>query len=128
VEISYALGNMRTAFLLLVSLFSFTIVCPITMAAMPVDMGDRQDMPHVMQNDENDRGAMPCEQCNEEKEEIVASFGSQTEVLFLATISTASLAFWELSEPLSTNHQIHLFANRPPMPTETLVGTVILRT
>ena len=98
------------------------VVCPITMATM-------QDTSHVMQNDEDDKDEIPCQQCKkEEKEKIVTSFGSQTEVLFLATISTASLAFWELSEPLSTNQQIPLFVNGPLLPAETLVGTVILRT
>ena len=127
-EISYALSNMRTAFLLLVSLFSFTVVCPITMAAMPMDVAETQDVPHVIQDDEDDRGAMPCEQCKKEKEEIVTSFGSQTEAHFSMTIPTAPLAFWELPDPLSTNQQTPLFANGPSIPTETLVGTVILRT
>ncbi|PIR51716.1 hypothetical protein COU77_04320 [Candidatus Peregrinibacteria bacterium CG10_big_fil_rev_8_21_14_0_10_49_16] len=119
---------LRFAYIALFGLFSFTVVCPVTMGSMPMDMGSMQTASQVSQDQDGDTGAMPCEQCKEEKEEIVASFGPQTEVLFLATISTASLAFWELSEPLSTNHQIHLFANRPPIPTETLVGTVILRT
>lgn len=120
---------MRTALLALFGFLSFTIVCPISMAAMPMDMGDMQ-MPHLMsgENDE-DKGSMPCEQCKKEKEEIVASFSSQTEISFAVSIPVTLFAFWYIEESRNVASQaISLFANAPPIPTETLIGTVILRT
>ena len=120
---------MRTALLTLFGFLSFTVVCPITMGAMPMDMGNMPEMSHMMQSDDEDKGEMPCEQCKKDKEEIVASFSSQTEFIVAASVPVTLFAFWELAEP--TNNAIQrmpLLANGPPIPTETLVGTVILRT
>lgn len=120
---------IRTAYLALFGLFSFTVVCPISMAAMPMDMGNMPEMSHMVQSDGEEGGEMPCEQCKEDKEEIVASFGSQAEVTTPVNVPVTFLAFWELAEPINNAIQrMPLLANGPPIPTETLVGTVILRT
>lgn len=122
----------RTAYLALFGFLSFTIVCPITMGAMPMDMEmeNMQGMSHMtVDEDTADDDSMPCEQCVKEKAEIVGLLGPQTEIIFSVTMPTSFLAYWELSEPLGAgNTYVPLFANGPPIPTETLVGTVILRT
>ncbi len=120
---------LRTAYLALFGIFSFIVVCPITMGAMPMDMGNMSEMSHMMQSDDEDSGALPCEQCKKDKEEIVASFGSQAEATASVSVPVTFLVFWELAEPINSAIQkMPILANGPPIPTETLVGTVILRT
>lgn len=99
------------------------------MGAMPMDMGNMPSMSQMVQSDDEENGAMPCEQCKKDKEEIVASFGSQSEITAPTSTPIVFFAFWEIREPLNTkNQRMPLLTNGPPIPTETLVGTVILRT
>ncbi|MFH1444276.1 MAG: hypothetical protein ABIG34_02710 [Candidatus Peregrinibacteria bacterium] len=119
---------MRTALLALFGLFSFTVVCPVAMGAMPTNMGDMPAISHIMQDQNEHAGAMKCEQCEKDKDEIAASADSQTEVTSPAGIQTTLLAFWELSEPHRAELRIPMLANAPPIPTETLIGTVVLLT
>ena len=123
---------VRTAYLTLLGFFSFIVVCPITMGAMPMDMnmdmGDMPAMSDMVQSDNGENGEMPCEQCTKEKEEIVASLTSQTEATVSAGSPAAILAFWEIAE-LHTfaTQRMPLLTNSPPISTDSLVGTVILQ-
>ena len=118
--------NVRIALLALFGLFFYTVVCPMTMGAM--DMRDMQ-MSDVMQSAEEDNSAMPCDQCEREKEVIVGIPSPQTEVVLSASIPATFLVYWQLPEPLNpVSKYVPLFANGPPIPTKTLVGTVIFRT
>ena len=125
---------VRTAYLTLLGLFSFIVVCPITMGAMPMDMNMDMDMggmtamSDMVQSDNEESGEMPCEQCTKEKEEIVASFATQTEVMEFVGSPVAFLAFWEIAEPYTfATQRMPLLTNSPPISTDTLVGTVILQ-
>jgi len=122
---------LRTAYIALFGIFSFTVLCPITMGAMAMnmDMGSMQMVSQVSQDQDGDTGAMPCEQCEKEEEEVIASFNSQAEVVTPVNNTVSFLAYWEYSNPLSSIHiQRPFLTNGPPIPTKTLVGTVILHT
>lgn len=120
---------MRTAFLTLFGFLSFTMICPVTMGAMPMDMGDAEEVSHMMQDDGEDHGSTPCEQCRSEKEEVTAAFGTQADAIFASSIPVSFLAYWDLSQQVNiANSQLSLFGSGPPLPAATLVGTVILRT
>lgn len=120
---------MRTAFFTLVGFLFFTVVCPMSMGAMSMDMGDMDTMSHMMQTDAADGHAAPCEQCKKEHVEVVASLGSQTEITAPSILAVIFLPSWDLIEPLRiASERVPIFSNGPPIPADTLVGTVILRT
>jgi len=119
---------MRTTLLALFGLFSFTVVCPVTMGAMPMNMQNLPVPSYISHNQNGHAGGRQCEQCEKNRDEIVASVSSQVEVIAPAAIQTAFPAFWELSEPHSAALRLPVLANAPPIPTDTLVGTVVLRT
>jgi hypothetical protein len=121
---------MKIALFTLFGFLSFVIVCPMTMGwAMSMDMENMSGMSQMMQDNEDDDGAMPCEQCKKEKAEIVTSFGSQSQSTTPINTSVTFFAFWECAESLHvTNQKMPLLTNGPPLPTNILVGTLILHT
>lgn len=83
-------------------------------------------MGHMTQDENGEKGAMPCEDCQGENEEVIAPFNSQTEFAFSISIFTNFLAYWNPVQSVDTHKQRPFFANGPPIPTEALVGIVVL--
>lgn len=126
---------MHTTLLTLVG-FTFTTICasicPMNMGGMDSMMsmhhGDVQMMEHAMDMGE-DQKEMPCKRCEQDEDEVAAL--SAPTSIFQIVSHVPFVAFSSLSTYTDVIHaqQIRsILANAPPIPTETLVGTVILRT
>ncbi len=95
-----------------------------------MNMDNTATVSHAMQSDDTDKSSMPCDQCEKDRVEVIASINSQTEVIAPAAAKIVTLPFWELAgSPNALTYQTkELSANGPPLPIDTLIGTVVLRT
>jgi hypothetical protein len=107
-----------------------TSICPMNMGMMSMNMnGDDMQMAAHTTMDMGEQKEMPCKRFEQEEEEIIALSSSSNTIQVVSHVPFAVFSVVvSYKDALHKKQSQLLLANGPPIPTETLVGTVILRT